>query len=130
MGMAEAVGGVDNFNFTDDFDAGGAEYGVDENFLDLSDAESEGFGPGPVCEPMSADDFDFDTSGMDAMPPQSEAEPDDFDLSISNDVPDSEEVSIETVEPEAGNSDEVEGLGFGFNESPDEGTPEVSEAST
>ena len=140
MGMAEAVGGVDDFNFTDDFDAGGAEYGVDENVLDLSDAETEGFGPGPVSEPMSAaDDFDFDTPGMDAMPPRSEAEPDDFDLSISNDVPDSEEVSIETVEPEAGNSvemdfsggfDEVEGLGFGFDESPDEETPKVFEVST
>lgn len=135
MGMAGAAEGIDEFNFTDDFDSGGAEYGVDENVLDLSDAEAQGFGPGPVSEPMNMDDFDFDTSGMDAMPPQSTADADDFDLGISNDVPDSERASKGTVEPEAGNSvemdftggfDEVEGLGFGFDESTDEETPEVT----
>ena len=60
---------MDDYNFTDDFDAGGAEYGVDENVLDLSDAEAEGFGIGPVSEPTrGVDDFEFDTSGMDDMP--------------------------------------------------------------
>ena len=136
MGMTGEADGIDEFNFTDDFDTGGAEYGVDENVLDLSDAESQGFGPGPVSEPMNMDDFDFDTSGMDAMPPQSTSETDDFDLGISNDVPDSEEASKAS---DAGNSvemdftggfDEVEGLGFGFDEPSDQETPEVSEAST
>ncbi len=134
--MAGSTAGVEDYNFTDDFDAGGAEYGVDENVLDLSDADAEGFGAGPVSEPIGADDFEFNTSGMDDTPSRDNAGPDDFELNLGEDLPaDNEAVATETPEPDAGNSmemdftggfDEVEGLGFGFDESPVEETPDVT----
>ena len=134
MGMAGSTVEVDDYNFTDDFDAGGAEYGVDENVLDLSDAETEGFGPGPVSEPRGADDFEFDASAMDDMPSGESAATDDFELSLDADPPDHETAATEIPEPEVDDSgmdftggfDEVEGLGFGFDESPAEETPEVT----
>jgi hypothetical protein len=134
MEMAGSSVGVEDYNFTDDFDAGGAEYGVDENVLDLSDAEAEGFGVGPVSEPLT-DEFEFDTSGMDDMPSRDNAGPDDFELNLGEDIQDNEVVAIETPEPDVGNSteldfsggfdeDEVEGLGFGLGDSPAESAPE------
>jgi pilus assembly protein FimV len=140
MTMTASTAGVEDYNFTDDFDAGGAEYGVDENVLDLSDAEAEGFGVGPVSEPIGADDFEFNTSGMDDIPSRDNAGPDDFELNLDEDLPaDNEAVVAETVEPEpetdVGNSmemdftggfDEVEGLGFGFDETPADETPDVT----
>ncbi|MDH3257625.1 MAG: hypothetical protein OEM27_08400, partial [Nitrospinota bacterium] len=48
MGITEGISEGDDYNFTDDFDTGGTEYGVDENVLDLSDAEAEGFGIDPA----------------------------------------------------------------------------------
>ena len=138
MGMAGSTAGVEDYNFTDDFDADGAEYGVDENVLDLSDAEADGFGTGPVSEPIGTDDFEFNASGMDDMPSRDDAGPDDFELNLGEDLPaDNEAVVTETPEPDAGNSmamdftggfdeDEVEGLGFGFDESPAEETPDVT----
>lgn len=129
MGMAGAAAGVDDYNFTDDFDAGGAEYGVDENVLDLSDAEAEGFGPGPVSEPRE-DEFEFDTSVMDDLPPRSSAATDDFELNLDEDFEDADTAVVEP-EPDVGNSmemdftggfDEVEGLGFG-----EEGTSATDE---
>ena len=142
MAMAGSTAGVEDYNFTDDFDAGGAEYGVDENVLDLSDAEAEGFGAGPVSEPIGADDFEFNTSGMDDVPSRDNAGPDDFELNLDEDLPaDNETVATVTPEPETdvGNSmemdftggfDEVEGLGFGFDESPAEETPDVTDVTT
>ena len=63
MGVTGGAGaGVDDYNFTDDFDSGDTEYGVDENVLDLSDAEAEGFGSVADTGPMGTDDFEFDTS--------------------------------------------------------------------
>ena len=136
MGMAGSTPEIDDYNFTDDFDAGGAEYGVDENVLDLSDAEAEGFGPGPVSEPRGADDFEFDTSAMEDMPSAESSGPDDFDLSLDADPAAHEATASAVSEPEADSSvegmdftggfDEVEGLGFGFDESPAEETPEVT----
>ena len=138
MGMAGSTAGVEDYNFTDDFDAGGAEYGVDENVLDLSDAEAEGFGAGPVSEPIGTDDFEFNTSGMDDTPSRDNAGPDDFELNLSEDLPaDNETVATETPEPETdvgssmemdftGGFDEVEGLGFGFDKTPAEETPDVT----
>ena len=133
MGMAGSSVEVDDYNFTDDFDAGGAEYGVDENVLDLSDAEAEGFGTGPVSEPRS-DDFEFDTSAMDDMPAGVSSTTDDFEMSLDADPPAQETAATGIPEPEADDSgmdftggfDEVEGLGFGFDESPAEETPEVT----
>ena len=145
MGMAGA--GVEDYNFTDDFDTGETEYGVDENVLDLSDAEAEGFGLSDAAGAigagaigagvMSADDFEFDTSGMDDIPENAGA--DDFDLGLPDDPADNTAVATETleVEPAAdaavdldfeGGFDEVEGLGFGVDESPaEEGdTAEIS----
>ena len=135
MEMSESSVGIDDYNFTDDFDAGGAEYGVDENVLDLSDAEAEGFGIGPVSEPRGVDDFEFDTSGMDDMPSRDNAGPDDFELNLGEDLQDNEAVATEAAEPDIGNSteldfsggfdeDEVEGLGFGLSDSSAEGTLE------
>ncbi len=134
MGMAGSVAG-DDYQFTDDFDTGGAEYGVDENVLDLSDAEAEGFGVGPVSEPVSADDFEFDTSAMDDMPSRDDVGPDDFELNLSEDIQADEPVATEEApELDAGSStemdftggfDEVEGLGFGFDETPAEETSEA-----
>ena len=133
MGMAETGAGVEDYNFTDDFDTGETEYGVDENVLDLSDAEAEGFGIGTTTGAMSADDFDFDTSGMNDMPSMENAEPDNFDLNLPDDPAGSEAVATETLEAEPatkaddaadldfeGGFDEVEGLGFGADESPAE----------
>jgi hypothetical protein len=140
MGMAGSAAGVEDYNFTDDFDTGEAEYGVDENVLDLSDAEAEGFGVGTATEAMGIDDFSFDTSGMDNVPSlEEDAGSDDFNLNLSDDSSDSEEATIETLEAEpaaveADNAldldfsdgfDEVEGLGFGLDESPAAETPEV-----
>ena len=137
MGMAGSAVEMDDYNFTDDFDAGGAEYGVDENVLDLSDAEAEGFGIGPVSEPRD-DEFEFDTSGMDDMPSRDNAGPDDFLLNLGDDIQEDEAVTPEASlepEPDVGNSmemdfsggfDEVEGLGFGFDEPPAEETPETA----
>jgi hypothetical protein len=133
MGVTEATTGGEDYNFTDDFDTGGTEYGVDENVLDLSDAEAEGFGI-PAAGPMGGDDFEFDTSGMDDMPSGKDAG-DNFDLNLSDSLPDNETVSTETLEPAVetdnvgemdftGGFDEVEGLGFGFDESPAEETLE------
>ena len=121
MTMAGSAVEMDDYNFTDDFDSGGAEYGVDENVLDLSDAEAEGFGLGPVSEPR-ADEFEFDTSGMDDMPSKDETQPDDFEMNLDDDTPATEAPAVD-----AGNSmeldfsggfdeDEIEGLGFGFDE--------------
>ena len=128
MGMAGSAAGVEDYNFTDDFDTGETEYGVDENVLDLSDAEAEGFGLSDAAAGamMGADDFQFDTSGMDDAPSlDDDAEPDNFDLNISEDLADGE---METLEAEpaddavdidfAGGFDEVEGLGFETEESP------------
>jgi hypothetical protein len=129
MGMSESAVGMDEYNFTDDFDAGGAEYGVDENVLDLSDAEAEGFGIGPVSEPRGVDNFEFDTSGMDDMP-STDAGSDDFELNLGEDLQDNEMVATDALEADrvGGSSeldfsggfdeDEVEGLGFGFDDSP------------
>jgi len=142
MGMTEGISEVDDYNFTDDFDTSGTEYGVDENVLDLSDAEAEGFGIDTATGGISVDEFEFDTSDMDDMPTgdprldiMENAGPDNFELNLSDSLPDNETVSLETPEPaaetdEAGNMDfdggfdEVEGLGFGFDESPAEETPE------
>ena len=134
MGMAESAGGVEDYNFTDDFDTGETEYGVDDNVLDLSDAEAEGFGIGSATDAMSVDDFNFDTSGMDDAPSlEEDAGADDFNLNLSDDLSDSEEATIETLEVEptveaddaveldfTGGFDEVEGMGFGADESPAE----------
>jgi hypothetical protein len=141
-GMSEAGTGVaDDYNFTDDFDTGDTEYGVDENVLDLSDAEAEGFGLDDSSIPASVDDFDFDTSGMmDATPATENVAPDDFDLNISDDIADTEEAATENVETEIEAADdaldiafddgfeegEVEGLGFGLDEAP---AAEASEGS-
>ncbi len=123
MGMAGA--GVEDYNFTDDFDTGEAEYGVDENVLDLSDAETEGFGISAATGAMG-DDFEFDTSGMDATPSMENAGADNFDLNLSDDPADNEAVAAEPA-TEAGDAvdldfeggfDEIEGLGFGVDESP------------
>lgn len=138
MGMAGAGAGVEDYNFTDDFDTGETGYGADDNVLDLSDAEAEGFGPAiAAAGPMSVDDFDFDTSGMDGTPSIDNAGPDNFDLNLPDDSAGDEMVATETPELEAeaddaanmdfgGGFDEVEGLGFGFDESPAEETPEVA----
>ena len=145
MGMAESAGGVEDYNFTDDFGTGETEYGVDDNVLDLSDAEAEGFGVGTATEAMGIDDFSFDTSGMDDVPSlEEDAGSDDFNLNISDDFSNSEEATIETLEAEptveadaavdldfSGGFDEVEGLGFGADESPaeealEDGTAEIS----
>ena len=109
MDMSESSVGVEDYNFTDDFDAGGVEYGVDENVLDLSDAEMEGFGVGPVSEPR-ADEFEFDTSGMDNIPSSDDVGPDDFELNLSEDIQDKEGVATEALEPEpdVGNSTELD----------------------
>jgi hypothetical protein len=124
MGIAEPASGVDDYNFTDDFDAGDTEYGVDENALDLSDAEAEGFGVDVAAAGAMGgmDDFEFDTSGMDDAPSTESAEIDDFDLNISDDLSDNDEVATDTLEAEpsedavdldfSGGFDEVEGLGF------------------
>jgi hypothetical protein len=134
MGMAEAPTGVEDYNFTDDFDTGGAEYGVDENVLDLSDAEAEGYGASAAAASMGVGEFEFETSGMDNIPSREDAGPDDFDLDISEDLPDNESVSTETPVVESdesmdmdygGGFDEVEGLGFGFDESPADESPEA-----
>lgn len=138
MEMSDSGVGVEDYNFTDDFDAGGAEYGVDENVLDLSDAEAEGFGVGPVSEPRGTDDFEFDTSGMDDIPSESNAEHDDFELNLGEDLQDNEAVATEAIEPEPDSSSEldfsggfdegeVEGLGFGLS---DTSTEETSEETT
>ena len=144
QGMAEAGSGVaDDFNFTDDFDTGETEYGVDENVLDLSDAESQGFGVDDSSTRMSVDDFDFDTSGMmDDAPATENTAPENFDLNTSDDLADIEVSATETVETEVEAADdaldidfgdgfeegEVEGLGFGLDESPTaEEAPEASE---
>jgi len=143
QGMAEAGSGVaDDFNFTDDFDTGETEYGVDENVLDLSDAEAEGFGVDYSSSPMSVDDFDFDTSGMmDDAPAKENAVSDNLDLNISDDLADTEASTTEDVgtEVEAADDaldidfgdgfdeDEVEGLGFGLDESPTAEAPEAAE---
>ena len=129
---AGATVGVDDYNFTDDFDAGGAEYGVDENVLDLSDAESEGFGVGPVSDPVNPDEFEFDTSDMDDMPTQDNAGSDDFELNLDEDFQDTK-ASVTDPEPDVGDSmemdftggfDEVEGLGFGDEETQTDNTEE------
>jgi len=125
MGMAGAHAGVGDYNFTDDFDTGETEYGVDENVLDLSDAEAEGFGIGAATGAMGVDDFEFDTS-MGSTPSMENAGADNFDLNLPAD-------STETMETEfsaeaddtmdldfSGGFDEVEGLGFGPDESPAE----------
>lgn len=124
MGMSGTSAGVEDYNFTDDFGVGETEYGVDENVLDLSDAEAEGFGIAPGA--MGADDFEFDTSGIQEDTPSEEnSEPDN-----------NEAASTETVKPEAADDavdidfdsgfDEVEGLGFGLDESPAAEAPEVN----
>ena len=141
MGMAETGAGVEDYNFTDDFDTGETEYGVDENVLDLSDAEAEGFGIDPATGAMGADDFEFDTSGMDGSPSMENAGPDNFDLNLPDDLADSEAVTMEILEPEveaeadnavspniAGGFDEVEGMGFGLDESPAAEAPEEDTA--
>jgi hypothetical protein len=125
MGMTESAAGVEDYNFTDDFDTGETEYGVDENVLDLSDAETEGFG---IAGAMGANDFEFDTSGIDGTPSMDNAGPDNFDLNIPDDLADSESVLTGTLEVEPadeavdldfeGGFDEVEGLGFETEESP------------
>ena len=139
-GMGVAAGtdvGVDDYNFTDDFDTGEAEYGVDENVLDLSDAEAAGYGVGGSAGPVSVDDFEFDSAGMDSMPTEESAEPDDFELNLADDAADIEVAPTEIAEPAEkagddanmdfeGGFDEVEGLGFGFDESPAGETPEAT----
>jgi pilus assembly protein FimV len=127
-GITETDAGVEDYNFTDDFDAGETEYGVDENVLDLSDAEAEGFGIGAATGAMGVDDFEFDTSGMDGTPSMENAGPDNFDMGLPDDLTDGETASMETLEAEPaddavdldfeGGFDEVEGLGFGVDESP------------
>jgi len=137
MGVDETGAGVEDYSFTDDFDTGETEYGVDENVLDLSDAEAEGFGIDAATAAMGVDDFEFDTSGMDGSPSMDNAGPDNFDLNLPDDLADSEAVTTETLEPEveveadnavrpdiAGGFDEVEGLGFGLDESPAAEAPE------
>ena len=134
-GMTGAGAGIEDYNFTDDLETGGTEYGVDENVLDLSDAETEGFGTSAATEPMSVDNFEFDTSGMDDMPSMEDAKPDVFDLNLSDDLADNEVAATEALEPAAeaddavdtdfaSGFDDVEGLGFGFDESPAEEAPE------
>ena len=78
---AESAAGVEDYNFTDDFDTGEAEYGVDENVLDLSDAEAEGYEASDTTAPMSVDEFEFDSSGIDDIPASEEGS-DDFNLDI------------------------------------------------
>jgi len=133
MGMAEAGSGVEDFNFTDDFAASDTEYGVDENVLDLSDAEAEGFGTSVAAESM--ENFTFDDPTIEGTPSMEDAGPDDFELNLPDDLADTgNEVSTTTLEPEADDDanvdftggfddEEVEGLGFGFDESPAEETP-------
>jgi hypothetical protein len=151
VGMGEASAGVEDYNFTDDFDTGEAEYGVDENVLDLSDAEAAGYGVSADTGSMGVDEFEFDSSGTGDLPPSGDAGLDDFNLDIpgdtaeletlSLDIPDDtaelETLSTETPEPDAeaddsmnmdfgGEFDEVEGLGFGFDESPASDSPETA----
>ncbi len=141
MGTTGTDAGVEDYNFTDDFDTGETEYGVDENVLDLSDAEAEGFGIGAATGAMGVDDFEFDTSGMDDTPSMESAGPDNFDMGLSDDLTDGEATSMGTLETEPADDavdldfedefDEVEGLGFGDDESPTEeaqegGTAEIS----
>ncbi|MDH5761754.1 MAG: hypothetical protein OEZ51_02120 [Nitrospinota bacterium] len=85
IGTAGAGLGSEDYTFTDDFDSGGAEYGVDENVLDLSEAEAEGFGSSSQPSGMyeSADDFDFGATGMGGMAGDTEIGPDDFELDLS-----------------------------------------------
>jgi hypothetical protein len=147
MGMTgEAGAGVEDYNFTDDFDSGETEYGVDENVLDLSDAEAEGFGSVADTGSMGTNDFEFDTSGLDSMPSTENIGSEDFDLNLSDDFTANEAIPTETMEPEmetmepeaetlghegemdfSGGFDEgeVEGLGFGFDESSNEETLEA-----
>jgi len=134
-GLAETDAGVEDYNFTDDFGTGETEYGVDENVLDLSDAEAEGFGIDAAPGAMSVDDFEFDTSGMDGTPSMENAGPDNFDMGLSDDLTDGETASMGTLEAEQADDavdidfesgfDEVEGLGFGVDES----SPEEAQAS-
>ena len=134
-GMTGAGAGIEDHNFTDDFETGGTEYGVDENVLELGDAKAEGFGTSTATKPMSVDNFEFDTSGMDDMPSMEDAKPDVFDLNLSDDLADNEVAATEALEPAAeaddavdtefaSGFDDVEGLGFGFDESPAEEAPE------
>ena len=130
MGMTGTGAGVEDYNFTDDFDTGETEYGVDENVLDLSDAEAEGFGISAATGSMGVDDFEFDTSGMDSTPSMEDAGPDNFDLNISDDPADNEADDAVDMDFTEG-FDEVEGLGFGADESPaeealEEATEEIS----
>jgi hypothetical protein len=85
MGTADTGLGGEDYTFTDDFDSGEAEYGVDENVLDLSEAEAEGFGSSSQPSGMyeSADDFDFGATGMGGMAGDTEIGPDDFELDLS-----------------------------------------------
>ena len=162
MALADTGVGVEDYNFTDDFDMGDAEYGVDENVLDLSEAEAEGFGPATSSVPASADDFD--SAGMGGMASfEDDAGPDDFELDLSESTasqasvepeaeaavpdisPDSEADVSPDISPGAedtaeadtavdadftgsGFDSEVEGLGFGFDESPAEEAPEAEAA--
>ncbi len=172
LAVAEAGVGVEDYNFTDDFDMGEVEYGVDENVLDLSEAEAEGFGPGSAIAASgipaaSTDDFDYDSADMGEMATlEDEVGPDDFELDltestagqayVSDDAapmdtampdiaPEHEpEVSLDVspeggAEPEvdaaldpdfggSGFDSEVEGLGFGFDETPGEKAPEPEAA--
>jgi hypothetical protein len=130
-GMAESATGLDDYNFTDDFDTGETEYGVDENVLDLSDAEAEGFGI--AAGAVGAEDFEFDTSGMDGTPSMENAGADNFDLDLPND--DADLGAVDTLEAKtageaidvdfAGGFDEVEGLGFEADENPAAETQEA-----
>lgn len=145
IGMAESTSRVKDSSFTDDFDTGQTEYEVDENILDLSDAEAEGFGISVAAGAMGVDNFEFDVSGMDGTPSMENAGPDHFDLDLSNDLADSKTVTTEILEAEpvteasntvdpnfGGKFDEgEEGLSFGTDESPaeeaqEENTAEIS----
>lgn len=79
----EAGVGLEDYSFTDDYDTGGG-YAADDNALDLSDAESEGYGTGLAAESPGADDFDFDTGGTGGLTSYSDdIGPNDFELDLS-----------------------------------------------
>ncbi|NIR55354.1 MAG: hypothetical protein GWN10_12070 [Nitrospinaceae bacterium] len=117
-GLTAADLGVEDFNFNDDFSGGGADYGADEDVLDLSDAYAAGYGSADATEATASldtlDDLDFDT-GSAAAGLTSHADdigPSDFELDLSeatgdpmlasNDIPPvaTEEIDLDTPVPD------------------------------
>ncbi len=77
----EAGVGLEDYSFTDDYDTGG-DHGVDDNALDLSEAESEGSETDMAFESPGAGDFD--TGGTGGLTSYSDdIGPNDFELDLS-----------------------------------------------